>query len=218
MAVNEHTGELLSFARWNLRSRTFGLMTGVMLAIAAVGVGVLVYGGEANAMHGASTLVLLSASLVFAIYYAAAPLSRLIRADVTRVLGEARLALAYGFAGMIAVFTACILTPDYMSGARIPLPSLAFAGMTALVCAVFMVSAGSKRVDQSVTLRTLRGLSSGYFWLVFIVSDIDHMVGPHRPDNNPYGLSLLLLVLALIVRFADAFVLRIKADMSERTV
>lgn len=218
MVAIEHEASRLAHDFWNPRSRTLGFAAGVALAVVIAWSGFLANGGDFGAARAATTLVMLTSSFVFILFYVSQPLARLIRSDVTRTLRQERFALAYGFGGMMAVFITCTLTPDYMSGARIPLPTMAFAGLTALVCAVFLLSAGSKRADRSVTLRSLRSISSGYFWLMFAFSNLDHMVGPHRPDNNPYGLSLLLLVVALLICFADAFMTRIRAGMPERPV
>jgi hypothetical protein len=43
-----------------------------------------------------------------------------------------------------------------------------------------------------------------YFWTVYAVSDLDHLYGPHRPDGY-FGASLSILVVALLIRFADSF-------------
>jgi hypothetical protein len=218
MVAIEHGNLWEASHRLNPRSRVVGLMAGVAAGVLIAWISFLFGGADLNAARGASTEILLAASFVFVAYYVAAPISRLFRSDIGRTIGEERFALAYAFAGMMAVFITCILTPDTVSGARIPLPSLTYAVMTVLVGAVFLLSAGNKRADGSVTLRTFQSLSSGYFWLLFAFSNLDHMVGPHRPDDNPYGLSLLLLVLALIVRFADAFMLRLKAGASKRAI
>jgi hypothetical protein len=58
-----------------------------------------------------------------------------------------------------------------------------------------------------------------YFWLAFISEDLRHIYGPHRPDDY-YGLSLLLLVGALFLRFASALKLRIwpASDLDRVTI
>jgi len=218
MVAIVHTSALIAQRRWDPRQRIVGLFAGITLAFVAAWVGFLAHGGDMNAARFASNVVLFSASIVFAIYYVAGPIARLFRSDLTRALGAERFALAYGFVGMMGIFLATILMPDYLMGGRLSLPTLAYAGLTAMVCAVFLLSAGSKRADKSVTLRSLQSLSSGYFWLAFAFTDMDRMVGPHRPDSNPYGISLLLLVIALLVRFADAFAQKHIAGMSERAI
>ena len=218
MVAIEHASELIAPPRWNPRQRIVGLMAGITLAVLLAWVGFLIHGGDMNAVRFASNVVLFSASVVFALYYVAGPISRLVRSGVTRVLGHERFALAYGFVGMMGVFLATILMPDYLIGGRLSLPTLAYVGLTAMVCAVFLLSAGNKRADKSVTLRSLQSLSSGYFWLAFAFTDMDRMVGPHRPDSNPYGISLLLLAIAVLIRFADAFAQKHIAGMSGRAI
>jgi len=218
MVAIEHTGVEFAPSRWNPRQRIVGLAAGLTLGVLAAWISFLYQGGDMNAARFASSVVLFTSSIVFSLYYMAGPVARLIRSDVTKTFGEERFAMAYGFIGMMGVFLASILTPDYLLTGRVPFPTLVYVAFTAMVGAVFLMSAGNKRTDQSVTLRAFRGLSSAYFWLAFAFIDMDRMIGPHRPDANPYGISLLLLVIALLVRFADAFAQKHIAGMSERAV
>ena len=214
MAAIENAAGMLALAYRNPQRRSVGFLAGVALAVILSAAGFLLHGGGPNGARFAANLVLFSASLVFAVYYVAAPLSRLVPVIATQALGAERFALAYAVAGTMAIFLLSLLTPDLAAGNRVPLPTLAYAALTAVVVAVFLMSAGSKRASARATMRSLQSLSSGYFWLVFALTDLDRMVGPHRPDGNFYGLSLLLLVTALLVRFADAFMARRRAAMS----
>jgi hypothetical protein len=207
---------MLVSAYQNPRRRGVGLMAGVALGVVLSAIGFLSHGGGPNGARFAANLVLFSSSLVFVLYYVSAPLSRLIFTPATQALGAERFAVAYGFAGMMGVFLFLVLAPDFATVARPPLPTLFYAIVTALVTAVFLMSAGSKRGAGSAAMRSLQSLSSGYFWLAFAFTDTDRMVGPHRPDGIFYGLSLTLLVVALLIRFADAFMARRKAVMSGR--
>jgi hypothetical protein len=209
----EHAAEALVTAYRNPQRRSVGLLAGAILAILLSVGGFLLHGGGPNGVRFADNLMLFSSSLVFVFYYAAVPVSRLVPA--AEVLGAYRFSIAYGFVGMVLVFLVSLLAPDY-AAARIPLPTLGFAALTVLVAVAFLIGAGSKQARNSATLRTLQSLSSGYFWMVFAVMDLDRMQGPHRPDPIPYGLSLLLLVAVLLVRFADAFVERHRAGMPAR--
>jgi hypothetical protein len=218
MVAIEHSGVEFASSRWHPRRRMVGLGAGITLAVLAAWVSFLYQGGDMNAARFASSVVLFSSSIMFSLYYMAGSAARLIRSEVTKAFGEERFAMAYGFIGMMGIYLATILMPDFLLSGRIPLPSLVYVVFTAIVGAVFLVSAGNKRTDRSVTLRAFRGLSSAYFWLAFAFIDMDRMIGPHRPDANPYGISLLLLVIALLVRFADAFAQKHIAGMSERTI
>ena len=51
----------------------------------------------------------------------------------------------------------------------------------------------------------MQRVATAYFWLAFTLAGIGHLVGPHRTDNW-HGVSLMLLVGALLIRFADTFV------------
>jgi hypothetical protein len=218
MVAIEDSDELLSLARWNPRRRDMGLIFGMTFGVVLAWATFLLRGGDMNAARFAANVVLYAASLVFILYYVALPLSRLIRSTATEALGEERFALAYGFAGVMGVYLVCTLVPETLAGGHVSLPTLAYAVLTSLVAAVFLISAGSKRAANSVTLRSLQSLSSGYFWFAFAVVDLDRMVGPHRPDGHVFGISILLLVGALLIRFADALVLRFNAGMSQRAV
>jgi hypothetical protein len=211
MVAIEQTGAMPAAVSFNPRKRTLGLMAGAGLAVLIAWVSFLAEGGDMNAARFASTMVLNAASLAFVVYYVAGPLSRLVRSRATETFGQARFALAYGFVGMMGVYLATVVMPDYLASARVPLATLTYAVFTVMVAAVFLLSAGSKRTAKSVTLRSLQSLSSGYFWFAFMFTDLDRMVGPHRPDGGIYGWLLLLLVIAIMVRFADAFMQRFHA-------
>ncbi len=218
MVAIEDTGDAAVPVGWNPRRRDTGLIAGALLGVALAGTSFLIRGGDMNAARFAANVVLYAASLVFVLYYVAAPLSRLVRSAVTDALGSERPWLAYGFAGVMGIYLACALIPETLGEGRLSLPTLAYSLLTAAVVIVFLLSAGSRRVDQSLTLRSLQRLSSGYFWFAFAVIDLDRVVGPHRPDGHVYEISLLLLVIALLISFADALVLRVKAGMSERAL
>ena len=45
-------------------------------------------------------------------------------------------------------------------------------------------------------------MAASFFWLTYALTGLAHLSGPHRPDGF-YGLSLSLMILALLLRFAD---------------
>ena len=49
------------------------------------------------------------------------------------------------------------------------------------------------------------------FWLAYAVTGLSHISGPHRPDIF-YGFSLSLMLVALLLRFADCFAVKIRAQ------
>ncbi len=165
----------------------------------------------------AARLVLATASLAFVITYIAKPLCRLIPSDATRALARERIGLTQAFAGMYAVFLGCIVLPGFFAENVVSLPTLAFAAFSALILAVMVFGTSTKRALGPLAGRATLGLSNAYFWCAFAASDMNHMVGPHRPDvfDVFYKISLSLLVLALLIRFADAFVERRRVRMAE---
>ena len=47
------------------------------------------------------------------------------------------------------------------------------------------------------------------FWLTYALTGLAHLSGPHRPDAF-YGVSLSLMIMALLLRFADRFVAKLR--------
>jgi hypothetical protein len=190
-----------------------GTSLALLLAIGAF----LARGGGMIGSGYAARVALAAASLAFVIAYVAKPLSRLFHSGATRALGRESAGLTQSFAGMYAVFLTCIVLPYFLAGEVIPLPTLAFAILSILILAVMMFSTGTRRLLGSRAGRAMLGLSNAYFWCAFAANDLDQMVGPHRASafDMYYRLSLILLVLALLVRFADAFVERRKVRMAE---
>ncbi len=125
------------------------------------------------------------------------------------MLARERTGLALAFVGMIAVFFCCALAPDYMNGGHVPLASLAFSILSGIVLAVVLGGEYAGRADPSwrSAWRAMETLGVAYFWVVYAVDDLTHISGPHRVDHY-YDTSLTVLVLALLVRFADSFVQR----------
>jgi hypothetical protein len=200
------------------RARTLMIVsagTGIALALALGGF--VARGGGLNGTRYGAALVLAASSLAFVVAYIAQPLCRLVPLPATRALSRERVGLMQAFACMYAVFLACIALPDFLMGGQVPLPTLAFAIFSTLILAVMLFGTSAKRILGSSAGRTILGLSITYFWCAFVVNDLNHLVGPHRADlfDLSYQLSLVLLVLALLVRFAGAIVERRKVRMAE---
>lgn len=183
-----------------------GMAAGLLVAVAAF----VWHGGDNNAARFSAQMVFRASSVAFLLYYLARPIARLFPSLPTLMLARERFGLALAFVCMYAVFLSCTLTPDYMNGARIPLATYAFSIFSALVLAVVIVGEYAGRAtDPSwrAAWRAMESVGVAYFWLVYAINDLDHISGPHRVDHY-YGASLTILVLALLVRFADAFMQR----------
>jgi hypothetical protein len=189
--------------------------TGLALCL-AMGAFLLEGGGPIGSGF-AARVVLAAASLAFVVAYLSKSVGRLLPSAATRVLSRESAGLTQAFAGMYAVFLGCVVSPYFLTGEEIPLPTLAFAVFSTLILAVMLFGTGARRILGSRAGRTMLGLANAYFWCAFAANDLDQMVGPHRATafDAFYRLSLSLLVLALFVRFADAFMERRRVRMAE---
>ena len=193
------------------RRKTTLALAGTALALAVAIGAFLIHGRDANAMRFAAQTVFRASTLAFLLFYLATPLAHLLRSRPTQILARERTGLALAFAGMYAVFLGCAVAPDYFAGAHVPLPTLAFAVFSAVILGVVLAGERAVHADASwqPALRTMEIIGIAYFWAAYAVNDLDHLSGPHRPDGY-YGVSLTILVLALLVRFADSFWQRYK--------
>ncbi len=76
-----------------------------------------------------------------------------------------------------------------------PRPSVAYCILTASILAVMLFSAhpGTRRFLGGPAWRAMQRIATSYFWLVFALTGIGRLIGPHRPDYW-HGFALLLLV------------------------
>jgi hypothetical protein len=190
---------------------------GTTLALCLAAGAFLSRGGGTTGSGFAARVTFAAASLAFVVAYLSKPMSRLFSSSLTRALGRESAGLMRAFAGMYAVFLACIVAPYSLGTDSIPVPTLAFALLSLFIVAVMLFGTSTKRALGSRAGRAMLGLSSAYFWCTFAANDLDHMVGPHRLDPFElfYQVSLSLLVLALLLRFVDAFLERRRVRMAE---
>jgi len=173
-------------------------------------------GADASAARAAANATMDAASLTFVVYFLAGPLSRLMATASARALGAAQTAIAFAFAGTYAMFLTWIVAPYYFTGEHMPLPASTFVLFSAAILTIFLIGAARREFSRSGSGRALRGLSTGYFWLVFAIDDLDHLFAQYRPESGFHGVSLVLLTLALLIRVADALLERRRAVMSAR--
>lgn len=193
------------------RRRTTLALSGIAIALAVAAGAFLIRGGDSNAARYATMMVFRASQAGFLLYYLAGPVARLVPSRPAFAVARQRTGLALAFAGMYAVFLGCTLLPDYMHSVHTPLPTIVFCAFSAIILAAILMGERAGRADPQwrAAWRAMEIMGVAYFWSVFVVSDIDHMTGPHRPDGF-YGISLMAFVLALLVRFADSFLERYK--------
>jgi hypothetical protein len=192
---------------WDVGRRKTTLALIATAAALAIGAAAFVrHGGDGNAARFAAQMVFRASSFAFLLYYLATPLGRLVRSRPTLLVARERVGLALAFACTHVVFLGLTVMPDYENGMRIPLATLAFAAFSMLILGVMLLGeyAGRAGAEWRPALRAMEAVGVCYFWLTFACDDLSHVYGPHRPDGF-YGASLVVLVVALLARFADSF-------------
>lgn len=190
-----HTGQIVLVA----------LLGSVLLAAGAM------FLGQGAGWRDAAEMTFRLSVLLFVAAMVVEPLARLIPAMPMRAIARERGSLILAFAMAAIVSLACILAPAYLGVEKMSAPTIFYTGLTAAILIVMLFSAhpATIRFLGAPAWRTMQRIATAYFWLVFTLTGIDHIVGPHRPDAW-YGLSLLLLTGALMIRFIDAFAVKMR--------
>ncbi len=113
--------------------------------------------------------------------------------------------LVWGFCASYGVYLASVLIPNVIRLSAGATLMVLFGGGVALVMAVAatpLKRLGKAQVIADEVRRVLLGTAAIYFWMCYAVMALARISGPHRPDVF-YGLSLCLMVVALLVRFGD---------------
>jgi hypothetical protein len=216
MVSLDHVG--IRSARKTLTDRANLLPAAFFLAAMLLAVIVYARSGP-DSWSYATELVLRLATLVFPFAIAAGPAGRLIfGSDDWRVGRWERMSLL-AFVAVYAVFLHCVAWPFFLTGERMPVDTTAFCVFNTFIVCMLAVTA-LEHVSNAVgdrTVNTVNRVSIAYFWFIFALAGVAHLYGPHRPDGF-FGFSLILLVTAVLVRFADVFVLRLKAHLREQAL
>ncbi|HEY0105369.1 MAG TPA: hypothetical protein VGB91_04740 [Rhizomicrobium sp.] len=161
---------------------------------------------DGNGWALASNMVSRFSLLLFVALVTVEPVARLVPIALTKMAARAQGGLVLGFITAQALALLFLVAPSRLVEGRLALQTVAFCAVTACILVVFAL-VSLKMVERRFggpATRTLRGIANAYFWLVFVLTGLEGSIGPHRPDSW-YGISLLLLTFALLVRFADAF-------------
>ena len=188
------------------------LTAALLIALAAFTIGMAGFalrGFDIQAWRFGAQQVWRFEMLVFFAALAAGPVGRL--TPLTWFADKSR-PLLQGFCAAMGVHIAFILlpglfaVPDGLENRGITASTaffILFNGGVALV----MAFAVNRRLCDSVgeaSCRAMLGISAIYFWLCFALIGLAHITGPHRHDPF-YELSVILMVAALLARFADRF-------------
>jgi hypothetical protein len=191
-----------------LRVSLAPLVGAIALGAVAVVMGAIVTRGfSENGFRLASQLAWRFTALVFAAALMATPLMRIAarlfpNISVPESLGRK---LVWGFCASYGVYLLAVFLPNVIRLSAGATLMVVFGGSVALVMAISAVprkaKSGRAGIGES-TRRVLLGTAAIYFWLCYSLMALARISGPHRPDSW-YGISLSLMVAALLVRYAD---------------
>jgi len=154
------------------------------------------------------------ASFVFFAAAIAGPLCRLAPLGICKPLSLQRRQVIWSFCVSYGVFLASLILPNTLGGVT---HQDATAGMTLFsllgggAAVVLAYAAGRHAAVQlgEKARRALLCVAASFFWLTYSLTGLAHLSGPHRPDAF-YGFSLSLMIFALLLRFADRFVAKLR--------
>ncbi len=115
--------------------------------------------------------------------------------------------LVWGFCASYAIYLLSVFVPNVIALSAGATLMVLFGGGVALVMAatVTPLTRHGRAVIGEKLRRTLLGTAATYFWLCYAVMGLARISGPHRPDAF-YGISLCLMVVALLARYADRWI------------
>ena len=181
----------------------FAMLGTALLVVASL----VLAGASGSGWKVAADMVSRFALLLFVAAMTVEPLARLLPLAVVQAAGRERHSLILAFICATGASVACVAAPALILGESWPIPAAAYCFLTAIILVVMLFSAhpATIRFLGEPSWRALQRIAVAYFWIMFVLTDADRLIGPHRPDSWP-GFALLLLTAALLLRFADAFV------------
>ena len=201
---------VLSGRRLSFGARLVVLSTAATFLLAVT---VLAWNGfDAIGFRVASEAATRFASLIFFASIIAGPLCRLFPAHAFRAYGVLRRDILLAFCASYGVYILRVVTPHLLALQGVTPGMMLFAAFSAGILAA-MAGAATDWFETRLgrpAQRAVLGVAAGYFWLLFTLAGIIHLNGPHRPDGY-YGFCLLLMLAALLLRFADSFMIHLEA-------
>ena len=180
----------------------------IALVAAALVLGAIVFRGfSENGFRLGSQLAWRFASFVFFAALVAGPFCRIAARFFHGLTAPEDLSrkLVWGFCASYGVYLVSVFLPNVIRPSAGATLMVLFGAGVALVMAAAVAPLkrlGGKPIIPEKVRRVLLGTAAIYFWLCYSLMALARISGPHRPDVY-YGLSLCLMVLALLVRYAD---------------
>jgi hypothetical protein len=199
------------------------LVGGIALGAVMLVLGALLMRGLAeNGFRLGSQLAWRYASFIFFLALTAGPLCRIAVRLFPRLTAPESLSrrLVWGFCASYGIYLLSVFVPNVIHPSAGATLMVLFGGGVALVMAVSAVPLarlGRPPIISTKIRRVLLGTAAIYFWMCYCVMALARISGPHRPDDF-YGISLCLMVVGLLARYADRWVMPRQQAAAETVV
>jgi hypothetical protein len=198
-------------------------LAGLVGAMAAVlGVGAMASHGFQDAgLRLGSEITWRFASFVFFAAIAFGPVCRLISVSLAQSLDGLRRQLIWSFCVSYGVFLATLVLPNTLGGvthddATVGMTLFSLFGGGAAVVMAYCAGGEASALLGDRARRAMLSVAASFFWLTYALTGLAHLSGPHRPDAY-FGISLSLMILALLLRFTDGFVAKLRGTASPQS-
>jgi len=188
---------------------TLGPLVGAIaiLAVLLVLGAILARGFSENGFRLGSQLAWRYASFVFVAALAMGPLCRITAHFFPAFTPPESLSrkLVWGFCAAYGIYLLSVFVPNVIQLSAGAMLMTVFGSTVVLVMAATaapLVRLGDAPILPDKVRKVLLGTSAIYFWLCYSLMALARISGPHRPDSF-YGISLSLMILALLLRYAD---------------
>ncbi len=188
---------------------TLGPLVGAIaiLAVLLVVGAILARGFSDNGFRLGSQLAWRYASFVFVAALALGPLCRIAAHFFPVFTPPESLSrkLVWGFCAAYGIYLLSVFVPNVIHLSAGAMLMTVFGSTVVLVMAATaapLVRLGRPPILPDKVRRVLLGTSAIYFWLCYSLMALARISGPHRPDPF-YDISLSLMILALLLRYAD---------------
>ena len=194
-----------------LRLNLGQLVGGIALGAAVLVLGsILLRGFAENGFRLGSQLAWRYASFVFFAALVAGPACRVAAHFVPSLTPPKSLSrkLVWGFCASYGIYLLSVFVPNVIRPSAGAALMVLFGGSVALVMAATaapLKPLGDKAIIPENIRRVFLAAATIYFWLCYSLMALARISGPHRPDDF-YGLSLCLMVVGLLARYADRWV------------
>ena len=173
-------------------------------------------GFDDNGLRLGSELAWRATFLIYFVAVTAGPVARLVPLRALQRICGGRRQLTWGFCASFAVYLASVLVPNTLApmtwnGETAGMPVFVAFGLSLILVIAYAAGDHAAHFLGEKAKRALLGVGLLTFWLAYAAAGLAHISGPHRPDAF-YGFSLGLMIAALLLRFADCFVTRIRRE------